>query len=161
MTKRKVKLVVVSDVHLGTYGCHAKELNNYLKSIDPEILVLNGDIIDIWQFSKYYWPDAHMKVVQRVFKMLANGTKVYYLTGNHDEMIRKFGEFTIGNLEIDNKLKLELDGKTAWIFHGDIFDITMRHSKWIAKLGAIGYDSLILLDRVVNAVSSAFGKGKI
>lgn len=161
MTKRKVQVVVVSDVHLGTYGCHARELNNYLKSIVPEILVLNGDIIDIWQFSKYYWPDSHMKVVQRVFKMLANGTKVYYLTGNHDEMIRKFGEFKIGNLEIDNKLKLELDGKTAWIFHGDIFDITMKHSKWLAKLGAVGYDSLILLNRFVNFIFIAFGRGKI
>jgi UDP-2,3-diacylglucosamine pyrophosphatase LpxH len=161
VTKRKVQLVVISDVHLGTYGCHAKELNNYLKSIDPEILVLNGDIIDIWQFSKYYWPDSHMKVVQRIFKMLSNDTRVYYLTGNHDEMIRKFGEFKIGNLEIDNKLKLELDGKTAWIFHGDIFDITMKHSKWLAKLGAVGYDSLILLNRFVNFISVSFGRGKI
>ncbi len=64
--KRKVQLVVISDVHLGTYGCHAKELNRYLKSIEPEILVLNGDIIDIWQFSKYYWPDSHMKVVRYI-----------------------------------------------------------------------------------------------
>ncbi len=161
MTKRKVQLVVISDVHLGTYGCHAKELNRYLKSIEPETLVLNGDIIDIWQFSKYYWPDSHMKVVQRIFKLLANGTKVHYLTGNHDEMVRKFGEFSVGNLEIDNKLKLEIDGKKAWIFHGDIFDVTMKHSRWLAKLGAVGYDTLILINAVANYISSKLGRGKI
>lgn len=161
MTKRKVQLVVISDVHLGTYGCHAKELNRYLKSIEPETLVLNGDIIDIWQFSKYYWPDSHMKVVQRIFKLLANGTKVHYLTGNHDEMMRKFGEFSVGNLEIDNKLKLEIDGKKAWIFHGDIFDVTMKHSRWLAKLGAVGYDTLILINAVANYISSKLGRGKI
>lgn len=161
MTKRKVQLVVISDVHLGTYGCHAKELNRYLKSIEPETLVLNGDIIDIWQFSKYYWPDSHMKVVQRIFKLLANGTKVHYLTGNHDEMVRKFGEFSVGNLEIDNKLKLEIDGKKAWIFHGDIFDVTMKHFRWLAKLGAVGYDTLILINAVANYISSKLGRGKI
>lgn len=159
--KRKVQLVVISDVHLGTYGCHAKELNRYLKSIEPEILVLNGDIIDIWQFSKYYWPDSHMKVVQRIFKLLATGTKVHYLTGNHDELVRKFGEFSVGNLEIDNKLKLDIDGKKAWIFHGDIFDVTMKHSRWLAKLGAVGYDTLILINGVVNFISSKLGRGKI
>lgn len=161
MAKRKVKLVVISDVHLGTYGCHAKELYRYLKSIDPETLVLNGDIVDIWQFSKYYWPDAHMKVIQRIFKLLANGTKVHYLTGNHDELVRKFGEFSVGNLEIDNKLKLDIDGKKAWIFHGDIFDITMKHSRWLAKLGAVGYDTLILINSAVNYISTRLGKGKI
>ncbi|HLP33503.1 MAG TPA: UDP-2,3-diacylglucosamine diphosphatase [Bacteroidia bacterium] len=161
MIKRKVQLVVISDVHLGTYGCHAKELNRYLKSIEPETLVLNGDIIDIWQFSKYYWPDSHMKVVQRIFKLLATGTKVYYLTGNHDELVRKFGEFSVGNLEIDNKLKLDIDGKKAWIFHGDIFDVTMKHSRWLAKLGAVGYDTLILINGVVNYLSSKLGRGKI
>lgn len=161
MIKRKVQLVVISDVHLGTYGCHAKELNRYLKSIDPETLVLNGDIIDVWQFSKYYWPDSHMKVVQRIFKLLATGTKVHYLTGNHDEMVRKFGEFSVGNLEIDNKLKLDIDGKKAWIFHGDIFDVTMKHSRWLAKLGAVGYDILILINSVVNFISSKLGRGKI
>jgi len=161
VTKRKVQVVVVSDVHLGTYGCHAKELNRYLKSIEPETLVLNGDIIDIWQFSKYYWPDSHMKVVQRIFKLLAKGTKVHYLTGNHDEMVRKFGEFSVGNLEIDNKLKLEIDGKKAWIFHGDIFDVTMKHSRWLAKLGAVGYDTLILINAVANYISSKLGRGKI
>lgn len=153
MSKRKLKLAVLSDIHLGTYGCQAKAVNKYLKSIEPEILVLNGDIIDIWQFSKHYWPKSHMKVVQRIFKMLGNGTKIYYLTGNHDEMLRKFTDFNLGNLEVLNKLVLELDGKKAWFFHGDVFDITMKHSKWLAKLGAVGYDFLIILNSIANFVS--------
>lgn len=153
MSKRKLKLAVLSDIHLGTYGCQAKGVNKYLKSIEPEILVLNGDIIDIWQFSKHYWPKSHMKVVQRIFKMLGNGTKIYYLTGNHDEMLRKFTDFNLGNLEVLNKLVLELDGKKAWFFHGDVFDITMKHSKWLAKLGAVGYDFLIILNSVANFIS--------
>ncbi len=161
MEKRKLHLAVISDVHLGTYGCRAKELNRYLKSIDPEILVLNGDIIDIWQFSKSYFPDTHMKVIHRIFKLLANGTKVYYLTGNHDEMVRKFGDLNLGNLTIDNKLKMDLDGKQAWIFHGDIFDITMKHSKWLAKLGAIGYDTLIIINSFINFLSQKLGQGPI
>ena len=153
MSKRKLKLAVLSDIHLGTYGCQAKAVNKYLKSIEPEILVLNGDIIDIWQFSKHYWPKSHMKVVQRIFKMLGNGTKIYYLTGNHDEMLRKFTDFNLGNLEVLIKLVLELDGKKAWFFHGDVFDITMKHSKWLAKLGAVGYDFLIILNSIANFIS--------
>jgi UDP-2,3-diacylglucosamine pyrophosphatase LpxH len=161
MTKRTLKLAVISDIHLGTYGCQAKALNRYLKSINPETLVLNGDVIDIWQFSKRYWPDSHMKVVQRIFKMMSQGTKVYYLTGNHDEMLRKFTDFRLGKLELLDKLVLDLDGKKAWIFHGDVFDITMKSSKWLAKLGAVGYDTLILLNSMVNWFSQKLGRGKV
>jgi UDP-2,3-diacylglucosamine pyrophosphatase LpxH len=162
MAKRKIQVAVISDVHLGTYGCRAKELNQYLKSINPEILVLNGDIIDIWQFSKRYWPESHMKIVQRIFKLLAAGTKVYYLTGNHDEMLRKFTDFKMGELEILDKLVLTLDGKKAWIFHGDVFDVTMKNAKWLAKLGAVGYDTLIMINSLVNWISEKIlRKGKV
>ncbi|MEY5068585.1 MAG: hypothetical protein RLZ47_447, partial [Bacteroidota bacterium] len=132
------------------YGCHAKELLNYLKSINPKMLILNGDIIDIWQFKKSYWPESHMKVIRRILKFVSNGTPVYYLTGNHDEMLRKFADFEMGSLKISNKLVLDIEGRKAWIFHGDVFDVTMQYSKWLAKLGAIGYDSLILLNSLVN-----------
>jgi UDP-2,3-diacylglucosamine pyrophosphatase LpxH len=87
--KRKVDIVVISDVHLGTYGCHAKELLYYLKSIKPKVVVLNGDIIDIWQFSKSYWPKSHMKVIKHLMGWMGKGIKTYYVTGNHDEMLRK------------------------------------------------------------------------
>lgn len=162
MAKKKLDIAVISDVHLGTYGCHAKELNKYLKSIDPEILILNGDIIDIWQFSKRYWPDSHMKIVQRITKMISQGTTVYYLTGNHDEMLRRFADFSLNNFHLQNKLVLERDGKKMWFFHGDVFDVTMKHSKWLAKLGGVGYDLLILLNSFVNFISQKLlGRGKI
>ncbi len=97
LKKRKVELVVISDVHLGTFGCHAKELLHYLTSIKPKILVLNGDIIDIWQFRKSYFPKIHLKVIQKILAMASKGTKVYYITGNHDELLRKFSDTTMGN----------------------------------------------------------------
>lgn len=161
--KRKVELVVLSDVHLGTYGCHAKELLSYLKSIKPETLVLNGDIIDIWQFSKRYWPKSHMKVIKQLLSFITKEVKVYYVTGNHDEMLRRFSGFRLGTFEIVDKILLDLpDGKQAWIFHGDVFDVTMQHSKWLAKLGATGYDTLILINRFVNFFSEKiFKKGKL
>ena len=110
MKKRPVDIVVISDVHLGTYGCHAKELLKYLKSIKPKQVVLNGDIIDIWQFSKRYWPKAHMKVVKYLMELIGQGVKVHYVTGNHDEMLRKFVGFELGSFAIKNKLILHILG---------------------------------------------------
>lgn len=161
MSKREVEIAVISDVHLGTYGCHAKELLKYLKSIKPKMLILNGDIIDIWQFSKRYWPETHMKVVRKLMKFVVEGVPVYYLTGNHDELLRKFADMHMGAFHLQNKLVLELDGKKAWFFHGDIFDVTMQHSKWLAKLGAVGYDSLILINGFVNWWLKLFGREKM
>src|SRR5690349_9497949 len=161
--KRKIEILVLSDVHLGTYGCHARELLRYLKSINPKTIVLNGDIIDIWQFSKRYWPKSHMKVVKHLMHWVSKGKRTYYVTGNHDEMLRRFSGLKMGSFSIVNKLVLDLeDDKKAWIFHGDVFDVTMEHSKWLAKLGAIGYDSLILLNSFVNFISEkVFRRGKI
>lgn len=158
---RKVEVLVLSDIHLGTYGCHAKELNRYLKSIDPEIVILNGDIIDMWQFSKRYWPKEHMKVIKKLVKYIAEGKRVYYITGNHDEMLRKFTDFELGTLTLTNKLLIDLDGKRTWIFHGDVFDVSMQYSKWLAKLGGKGYDLLILINRAANFISERLGKGRI
>jgi len=161
--KRKIEILVLSDVHLGTYGCHARELLRYLKSINPKTIILNGDIIDIWQFSKRYWPKSHMKVVKQLMNWVSKGKKTYYITGNHDEMLRRFAGLKMGSFCIVNKLVLNLnDNRKAWIFHGDVFDVTMQHSKWLAKLGAIGYDTLILLNWFVNFISvKLFQRGKL
>jgi UDP-2,3-diacylglucosamine pyrophosphatase LpxH len=161
MAKREVDIVVLSDMHLGTYGCHAEELLQYLKSIKPKAVVLNGDIIDVWQFSKRYWPTTHMMVVKHLIGLIAKETPVYYIPGNHDEMIRRFKGFQLGSLKITNKLSLKIDGKRLWIFHGDVFDVVMQHSRWLAKLGAIGYDTLILINSFVNYISQKMGRGKI
>jgi UDP-2,3-diacylglucosamine pyrophosphatase LpxH len=161
--KRKLDILVLSDIHLGTYGCHAKELLCYLKTIKPKTVILNGDIVDIWQFSKRYWPKSHMKVVKHFMGWMSKGIKIYYITGNHDEMLRKFEGFKMGSFKIVNKVVLDLnDGKKAWFFHGDVFDVTMQHSKWLAKLGAVGYDTLILINRFVNFISAkVFKRGKL
>lgn len=159
--KRKIPLVVLSDVHLGTYGCHAKELLQYLKSIQPKTLVLNGDIIDMWNFSKRYFPAAHMEVLRYIIKMSNSGTRVVYITGNHDEALRKYSDFILGNLELVDKLILDLDGNKTWIFHGDVFDSSTKgYAKILAKLGGKGYDLLILINSLVNWILTLLGKDK-
>jgi len=162
MEKRKVEIVVISDTHLGTYGCHAEQLLRYLKSIDPKTMVLNGDIIDIWNFSKSYFPKSHMQVLRQILKMTENGSKTYYITGNHDEALRKYSGTKIGNLLLDDKLILEVDGKKMWIFHGDIFDATTKGwARIIAKLGGKGYDILIWVNRLLNDILQWLGYEKI
>jgi UDP-2,3-diacylglucosamine pyrophosphatase LpxH len=160
MTKRQLEIVVISDVHLGTYGCHADELLLYLKSIKPEWLIINGDFIDGWQFSKRYFPDSHFKVLQQILKMMSRGVKVVYLTGNHDEMLRRFSGINLGNFSLNDKLLLHIGNKKLWFFHGDVFDMSMQHGKWLAKLGGFGYDILILINRFVNLLLESLGYEK-
>ncbi len=155
--KRELDIVIISDVHLGTYGCHAKELLRYLKSIKVGTLILNGDFIDIWQFRKRYFPKEHMQVIQRILKMAANGTRVYYITGNHDDALRRYSDFSSGNIHLRDKLVLKLKGKNYWIFHGDVFDVFIKYSPFISKLGGKGYDWLILFNRWVNKIREWMG----
>jgi UDP-2,3-diacylglucosamine pyrophosphatase LpxH len=102
-----------------------------------------------------------MMVVKHLIGLIAKDIPVYYIPGNHDEMLRKFKDFRLGSLKITNKLSLKIDGNNVWIFHGDVFDVVMKHSKWLAKLGAVGYDMLILINRFVNFISKQFGRGKV
>lgn len=162
MEKRSVNVVVMSDLHLGTYGCHAAEIVNYLKSISPQILVLNGDIIDGWQFSKRYFPASHLQVIKEIMNLITRGTRVIYITGNHDEMMRRYSDIQIGNFQLTDKVVIEIDGKMTWIFHGDVFDATTKGSaKLLAKLGGHGYDLLILLNRFINYGLRLLGKEKM
>lgn len=162
MHKRPVQVAVISDVHLGTYGCRAAELVNYLRSIQPSLLILNGDIIDGWQFSKRYFPTAHMQVIKEIFHMLSTGTRVVYITGNHDEMLRRYSDLSIGQFTLTDKMVIELNGKMTWIFHGDVFDRTTKGTaKAIAKLGGWGYDLLILINSIVNKLLNLMGREKL
>ena len=162
MEKRKIDIAVLSDIHLGTYGCHAKELVQYLKSIDPEILILNGDIIDIWQFNKRYFPVHHMEVIKEIMKFLTKGTRVIYITGNHDEALRRFSDLNIGNLQLTDKVVMEINGEMTWIFHGDVFDATTKGgAKILAKLGGHGYDLLILINGFINWTLKLIGREKM
>ncbi|MFD0932291.1 UDP-2,3-diacylglucosamine diphosphatase [Psychroflexus salinarum] len=160
MLKRKIDLVVLSDIHLGTFGCHSQELLNYLDSIEPKKIILNGDIIDIWQFRKNYFPKTHLTVIKKLIEFSMSGTEIVYITGNHDEMLRKLSDFEIGNIKLLDKLILDLDGKKAWFFHGDVFDISVQNAKWIAKLGGWGYNILILSNRFLNFLLLKIGREK-
>lgn len=161
MEKRNIDIAVLSDLHLGTRGCKASELLSYLRSIDPSTLILNGDIIDIWQFKKNYWPESHRKVVNKLAEFIISDIPVYYLTGNHDDFLRALTNFKIGRFEICEDLKLNIHGKKAWIFHGDVFDVTMKNSTYLAKLGSIAYEILIRFNLVINFFSIKFLKKKI
>jgi len=162
MEKRPLDVVVLSDVHLGTYGCRAKELVNYLKSITPNILILNGDIIDGWQFTKRYFPVAHMMVIKEIIQFITNGTRVFYITGNHDEMMRRYTDIQMGNFTLTDKLVLEIDSKMTWIFHGDVFDNTTKGSaKILAKLGSSGYNLLIRFNRFINFILNFLGRERV
>ncbi len=162
MEKRSLDVAVLSDIHLGTYGCKATELVNYLKSIAPNILILNGDIIDGWQFSKRYFPSSHMRVIREIIQFITSGTRVFYITGNHDEMMRRYTDIQVGNFTLTDKLVLEIDNKMTWIFHGDVFDNTTKGSaKVLAKLGSNGYEMLILFNRMVNFFLRLMGKERV
>ena len=162
MNKRPLDVCVISDIHLGTFGCQAHELLNYLKSIEPKTLILNGDIIDIWQFNKRYFPASHMAVIKRIFSMASKGTRVVYITGNHDEALRKYGHFEMGNIQLTDKIVFEINGEKNWVFHGDVFDRTTKGSaKLLAKLGGYGYDLLILINSVVNYFCTLLGREKM
>lgn len=146
---RKVELVVISDVHLGTFGSQAGKLLAYLRSVSPRTLVLNGDFIDFWQFSKYYWPAAHMQVLEKIRDYIEEGVQVYYLTGNHDDLLRRFTSSRLLQFQVLDELVLDLDGRKAWFIHGDVFDITMQ-SRFLTRLGAFSYAAVGLLNRGMN-----------
>jgi UDP-2,3-diacylglucosamine pyrophosphatase LpxH len=162
MERRALDVVVISDIHLGTYGCRAKELHSYLRSIQPEMLILNGDIFDGWQFSKRYFPSSHIQVIRELIQFISNGTRVIYITGNHDEMLRRYTDLHMGSFSLTDKLVLEIDQKMTWIFHGDVFDNTTKGSaRLIAKLGSSGYGMLIIFNRLVNIVLGFIGREKV
>lgn len=157
MKAKKLEVAVISDLHLATQACKARTILKYLKSINPGILVLNGDIIDSWRFSRDYFPKPQLKVVRQLIKMLEKGTRIFYVTGNHDEFLRKFNQTEIGKLKIVNQLILELDGKKTWIFHGDLFDHIIHKAKWLAKAGAAAYGLLTVINHCLNFLLKMVG----
>lgn len=156
MNRRKIKILILSDIHLGTRGSEPRLLLNYLQSIEPELIILNGDIVDIWQFSKRYFPDSHWAVIKEFLSFAERGIPIHYLTGNHDDSLRKIAPFKIGNIYLNNKLLLEVDGKYVWIFHGDIYDGSITHGKFAAKIAGRMYDSLVVFNRFVNRILRFF-----
>lgn len=162
MHKRHVEVVVVSDLHLGTYASRAKEFTAYLKGIQPRLLILNGDIIDGWQFSKRYFPAAHIEAINEIFTKLSGGTRVIYITGNHDDILRRYADVELGNLQLVDKIAIEINDRRVWIFHGDVFDHTTTGlGKFVARLGSNGYAVLLGFNKLINFISKIFTKENI
>lgn len=152
--KRRYRTVWISDVHLGTRGCNAELLLDFLRSIRCDTLYLVGDIVDGWRLRKgWYWPDAHNEVVRRVLKLAHRGTRVILVAGNHDEMLRPYAGFSFGGVEVALEAIHETaDGRRLLITHGDSFDSVVLYAKWLAFLGDQAYGLLLRLNVVLNAV---------
>jgi UDP-2,3-diacylglucosamine pyrophosphatase LpxH len=152
--KRKYRTIWISDVHLGTRGCNADMLVDFLRSVECETLYLVGDIVDGWRLRKgWFWPDAHNEVVRRVLKMAHRGTRVVFVAGNHDEMLRDYAGRTFGGVELVLEAVHETaDGRRLLVTHGDSFDGVVLYAKWLAFLGDQAYGLLLRANIVMNAV---------
>jgi UDP-2,3-diacylglucosamine pyrophosphatase LpxH len=150
--KMRYRTVWISDVHLGTSGCNATLLLDFLRSIECETLYLVGDIVDGWRLRKgWYWPDAHNEVVRRVLKMAHRGTRVIYVAGNHDEVLRDFTGMHFGGIDLVNEAIHETaDGKRLLVVHGDMFDGVVLYARWLAFLGDKAYELLLRANVVFN-----------
>jgi UDP-2,3-diacylglucosamine pyrophosphatase LpxH len=156
----KYKSIFISDIHLGTRFSKAKILLNFLKNNECESLILVGDIIDGWSIKrKFIWPQEHSNVIQQILKKAKKGTKVTFITGNHDEFLRPFVPLLLGDsICITNELEYEaLNKKKYYITHGDFFDSITMTKKWLAILGDYGYDLLLHLNVVLNFFRKRLG----
>ena len=147
--KRNLDILVISDLHLGTYGCEADEVLAYLDSINADKIVINGDFVDIMLFNKRFWPSSHMKVIKYFLDLISQGKEIYYVTGNHDELMRKFLNFKIQNFKIVNQIVLDTAKGKVWIFHGDVFDFSIQ-TQWLTKLAGFLYDYMIIFNSWIN-----------
>jgi UDP-2,3-diacylglucosamine pyrophosphatase LpxH len=152
--KLKFRTIWISDIHLGTSGCNAVQLLDFLESVTCETLYLTGDIIDGWRLRKgWYWPDAHNEVVRRLLKMAHRGTRVIYVVGNHDEMLRDYAGLSFGGIEICLEAIHETaDGRQLLVTHGDAFDGVVLYARWLAFLGDQAYTILLKANIVFNRV---------
>ncbi len=156
--RRQFRTIWISDIHLGTRGCNAGMLIDFLDHVDSETLYLVGDIIDGWRLKKkFYWPAAHNDIVWRLLKRAKRGAKVIYIPGNHDEVFRQFSGLDFGGISIRRKaIHQTADGRRLLVLHGDEFDaITLAH-KWLAHVGDFAYNGLMALNRGVNAFRRRF-----
>ena len=158
-TTGKYRSVFISDLHLGSKHCNSAELLTFLSNIQTEKLYLVGDIIDVWRLQKkWYWPKAHNQILRKILK-ISEKTEVIYITGNHDEIFRRFPDIRIGRITVEHRyVHIGLDGKRYLVVHGDLFDNLMRTKtgRMVMKLGDFAYDSLIYINKFVNAMRRLF-----
>lgn len=162
MAKRHYRTIWLSDIHLGTRGCQADALLRFLKVHHCDRLYLVGDIIDGWRLaSGVYWPQSHSDVLRRFLTLAKRGTEVCYITGNHDEFLRRYSDLLLGNIHLVDRAEHETaDGRRLLVVHGDEFDVITRYHRWIAGLGDLGYTALLGLNRLNNAIRERLGFGR-
>lgn len=157
--KRRVRTIWISDTHLGSKGCKAEALLDFLKTHQCETLYLVGDIIDGWRMKKtLFWPQSHTNVLRRILTLSKRGTRVVYVTGNHDEFLRKYSNNAFGNIHlVDEAVHETRDGARLLVIHGDKYDVVVRYHKSIAVLGDIAYNTLLVVNRWYNALRQLLG----
>ncbi|WP_176055560.1 UDP-2,3-diacylglucosamine diphosphatase [Paraburkholderia caribensis] len=155
----RYRTIWLSDIHLGSGGCQANYLLDFLRHNESEYLYLVGDIIDGWQLKKgWYWPQAHNDVVQKILRKARKGTQVVYIPGNHDEGARQFCDLAFGDIHVRGEaFHTTLEGKRLWIVHGDLFDGVIQHAKWLAYLGDTLYTMILVLNRWFNRIRIKLG----
>ena len=158
-SRRRFRTIWISDIHLGTKGCNAEMLTDFLDSTDSETMYLVGDIIDGWRLRKrLYWPPAHNDIVWRILKRARRGTRIVYIPGNHDEMFRQFSGLDFGGVEVRRAAFHETaDGRKLLVIHGDEFDGVMLAHRWLAVVGDALYEATMALGRLVSVVRRRLG----
>src|SRR6516162_5138199 len=154
---RRVRTLFLSDVHLGTRGCQADKLLDFLRHYEADTIYLVGDIVDGWQLkSAWYWPQLHNDVVQKLLRQARKGVRLFYIPGNHDEFLRDYYGTHFGGIEVlEDAVHVAADGKRYLIIHGDLFDVIIRHARWLALLGSNAYDLAIFINTYFNAIRRA------
>jgi len=155
----RVRTVWISDLHLGTPGCQARALLDFLRQVDCDTLYLVGDIIDGWQLRRsWYWPQAHNDVVQKVLRKARKGTRVVFVPGNHDEFLRRYAGHTFGGVEVvEDAVHVTADGRRLWVTHGDLFDGVVQCHRWLAYLGDSAYTLALKLNQWLNSARARLG----
>ncbi len=155
----RYRTIFLSDMHLGTRGCQAHLILDFLRHNDADAFYLVGDIIDGWRMkASFYWPQSHNDVIQKLLRKVRRGARMVFVPGNHDEFARQFTGLTFGGVEIARTAKyVAADGKRYLVMHGDEFDVVVRHSKWLAYLGDWAYDFAIFVNTHFNAVRRRLG----
>ena len=155
----RVRTLFLSDIHLGTRGCQARELLGFLRAYDADNIYLVGDIIDGWRLrSGWYWPQEHNDVVQKLLRKVRKGARLVYVPGNHDEFLRDYLGSNFGGIEIcDRVIHEAADGRRFLVIHGDEFDIVVRHARWLALLGDGAYTFALFLNTYLNAARRRLG----
>lgn len=153
------RTIWISDIHLGTSGCQADYLLDFLKHNEAKTFYLVGDIIDGWRLKKsWYWPQAHNDVVQKILRKVRKGAEVFFIPGNHDEVARQFVGMTFGDIQIRNEMiHITANGKRLWVTHGDLFDSVMQYAKWLAYLGDSAYTLILVVNRIFNNIRIKLG----